>query len=408
MEVLVSRFPHCSKRRRVAAAGCAAVLLAAQAVRAQDGAQADGPRHPLSVVAGADVSHDSNLFRQPESANPSGDTITVLYGGVRLDKEVSLQRFQAGVTQTIRRHARNSNLDFTGLDYDAAWQWQLASRVRGTLSADRKESLVPFEDVFNPGNTSRNVRVNENRNFSLDARAIGNWYVVMGLSRSAQRSELAVPIQPDYDATSREAGIRYDAPTGSSAAVIRRVTNGDYLNQSSSAVLGTGYGQHETEFRVRWVASALSTLSARLIRLDREQSGASQRDFSGLNSELVFAWQPTGKLSMNLVASREIAPFQDISGSHVISETFSLAPRLEISPRTTARMLFVRTASDFAGAAAGPARRDRLTLAEAGVDWSPAASLSVGASVTLQERDSTVPAFAFRNTITRLTVSYRF
>ncbi len=415
MEILVT--PHIFisivRRRFVMATTC--IIAAAsmtQPAAAQFDGGADTPRNPVSVVLGADISQDSNLFRQPSSAQRTSDTITIAYVGLRLDKQLSLQRFQLDVTETTRSYAKTSYLDFESLDYRGAWLWQVGSRLSGTLSADRKEALVPFEDALNPGNPTRNISVSENRAFNLDALVFADWHLLAGVSQSSQSSDVSIQIQPDFEAVSHEAGIRYGAPSGSSISVIRRSTTGDYLNQSSSLLLGTGYKQEETELRIGWIATGKSNLSGRLTWLERTQNGAAQRNFSGVAGELIYALAATGKLKVNFIAKRDLAPFQDTSGSYIVSNTLSVGPTLRITDRTVARLLLAHITSSFEGVTSGPMtgprRSDTLNMIEVGADWSPANRLIFGLSLLRQARDSTVPAFAFENTILRITAAYRF
>lgn len=415
MAILVKP-PSLTSTTRCRLAKATACVIAISSVALPAAAQSDSgasdSRNPVSVVLGTDISQDSNLFRQPSSAQRTSDTITVAYVGLRVDKQLSLQRFQLDLTETTRRYAKTTYLDFDSFDYRGAWLWQIGSRISGTLSADRKESLVPFEDVLNPGNITRNVRISENQMFSLDALVLGDWHLLAGVSQSSQTSERSVEIQPDFEAVSHEGGIKYLVSSGSSVSLIRRSTSGDYLRQSSSPVLGTGYQQDETELKVGWIASGKSTLSGRLTWLNRTQNSAAQRNFSGVTSEFIYALAATGKLSVNFIAKRDIVPFQDPSGSHIVSDTLSVGPVWKITDRTVARLLLAHNTSSFDGAASGPVtgphRKDTLNLIELGADWSPVNRLVFGASLLRQARTSTIPAFAFENTILRITATYRF
>lgn len=400
--------------RRVIATACIAAIAAMPpAAVAQSGSgTAETTGDAVDVVLGTDISHDSNLFRQPSTAQRTSDTIAVSFIGLRLDKQYSLQRFQFDITETARRYSRTSYLNFDSLDYRGAWLWQIGSRISGMLSADRKESLVPFEDALNPGTPSRNLSVSKNRGLSIDARAFADWHLLLGTSESSQTSERAIEIQPDFKATAREAGVRYAPPSGNAITVVRRAISGDYVNQSSNPVLGTGYRQDESELRIQWNASGKSNLNGRITRLSRSHDGAGQRDFSGTAGELIYSWATTGKLDVKSIVKRDIAPFQDTSGSFVVNDTLSVSPTWKITAKTVARLLAAQTTSKFSGhvtaPAAGPARSDTLRLVELGVDWSPASRMVIGASLLRQARDSNIPAFAFENTIFRITAAYRF
>ncbi len=394
----------------VTAAALASLTMARTADAQADIEAANAPRRAVSVAFGVDISHDSNLFRQPSSAQLTADTITVAYVGLRLDKQVSLQRFQLDVTETMNKYAKTSYLDFDSLDYRGAWLWQLDSIASGTFSADRKESLVPFEDVLNPGNITRNIRVTETQAFNMVVPTLGHWHLQMGVNQSTQTSEIAVEIQPDFKAVSHEAGIKYEASSGSSVTALLRSTTGDYINQSSSRLLGTGYQQDESEIRVSWLASGKSTFNGRLTWLDRSQDGASQRNFSGVTGELIYAWAITGQTILNFIVKRDLVPFQDPSGSYIAADTIAIDPTWKFSDKTTVHLLASHTNSSFDGYAstASPRRTDTLNLLELGATWAAANRLIIGGSLLMQSRDSTIAAFAFKNYIARVTASYLF
>jgi len=343
--------------RRVMAAACVAAVapMTPSAVAQTGGGSVDSTGDTIDVVLGTDISQDSNLFRQPTSAQRTSDTIAVSFIGLRLDKQYSLQQFQFDITETARRYSRTSYLNFESLDYRAKWLWQIGSRISGTVSADRMESLVPFEDALNPGKPSRNVRIGENRVINIDTRAFADWHLMLGVTDSSQTSEKAIEIQPDFKATGREAGIRYAPPSGSAITVIRRSISGDYVNQSSDLVLGTGYQQNETELKVQWNATGNSNLNGRLTRLGRSHGRAGQRDFSGTAGELMYSWTKSGTLDIKFIAKRDIAPFQDTSGSFVVNDTVSVSPTRKIAGKSVARLLAAQTVSKFSGFASGPA-----------------------------------------------------
>lgn len=398
-------------RYLVVTAGAIASLTMARTAAAQaDIDAANAPRRAISVAVGADISYDSNLFRQPSSAQLTAETITVAYVGLRLDKQISLQRFQLDVTETMNKYAKTSYLDFDALDYRGAWLWQLDTLASGTFSADRKESLVPFEDVLSPGNITRNIRVTETQAFNMVVPTLGHWHLQMGVSQSTQTSEIAVEIQPDFKAVSHEAGIKYEASSGSSVTALLRSTSGDYLNQSSSTLLGTGYQQDESEIRFSWLASGKSTLNGRVTWLERNQDGAPQRNFSGVAGELSYAWAVTGQTIVNFIAKRDLVPFQDPSGSYIVADTIAIDPTWKLTDKTTVHLLASHTNSSFDGAASTPSthRTDTLNLLELGATWSAANRLVIGASLLLQSRESTIAAFAFKNSIARVTASYLF
>jgi exopolysaccharide biosynthesis operon protein EpsL len=369
------------------------------------------PRRPVTVVAGEDLSYDSNLFRQPSFANPQSDWVSVSHVGLRYDQQVSLQRFQADLIETIRRYDRNTQLNFNSLDYRAAWLWQMGNRFSGTLSADRSQSLVPFE-IVNNGSTRRNVRTNRNEAFTADAWLFGDWHLLGGFSKNKQSADQATTgIQPNFDAIGRELGIRYLAQTGSAVSLVRRSISGDYLGSGDTTV-GSGYTEDNTEFRVTWVPTVKSTFFGRATRLSRDQTNAPQRNYTGWAGELGYAWAPREQLSFNFAVRRDIVPFLDVTGTHITADSITATAHWRIAARTAAHLGIGHTVSDYQGAASvpltGPQRRDTDNGINVGVDWSPKYWVTLAAGYQYQIRSSNGATFEFTDNIVRLTALLRF
>ena len=267
----------------------------------------------LNVVLGTSLTHDANVFRLPDDAPPptgfstKSDLISVAYAGVRIDKPYGQQRFQLDATGTYTRYNTFSFLDFGAFEYRGAWLWHLTPRVSGTLSAERKQALIPFTDFRS---FERNVNTTDRRNFNLDGWVSGGWHLLAGASQSETKSEVQFQAE-DSRMIAGEAGVKYVAGSGSSVAVTRRSSQGDYLNRVVDPVnfFDNRFRQDETELKVAWNVSANSTLNGRLSALERRHEHFAQRDFSGTTGQLDYTWTPTSKLRLAFSARRDIEAF---------------------------------------------------------------------------------------------------
>lgn len=380
---------------------------------AQDAAS--GPSTPeftlrdLKAVLGGSVSHDSNVFKL---SNAQSDTLTTAFYGLRLDKPYSQQRFQLDLTQTHNRYSRFSNLNFDALDYRAAWLWQVSSRLTGTLSTTRREAQVPFQDDA-AGNRQRNVSVNENTVFSMDGQLTPSWHAVFALSQAEQRSEQAVRIQPDFRSVSRDAGLKYVSRAGNSVSAIARFTSGNYLSPVLAVpAANNGYDEDEIELNANWKATANSSLTARLSWLDRTSNNPAQGSFSGPSGDINYSWVPASPFSFNVMAGHRITSVQHASFSHIVIDTLSFSPVLQLSEKTALRMRLAAISNRYGGsgsvAAAGPALKYTQTFAEVGVDWAPMQKVSVSASLQRQSSNGNDPLFGYDATIAKLSALLTF
>ena len=364
----------------------------------------------LNVVVGGSVTHDSNPFRLADSVNPQSDTIKSGYVGLRVDKPYAQQRFQVDVTETATRYDRFSHLDFDALSYRGAWLWHLSPRVSGTLSADRTESLVPFEESRG---TQRDLRISQNRVFNLDAWIFGGWHGLLGVSQSKQTSEQTFQSVPDFRSVSEEAGVKYIAQSNSWASLIRRSIQGHYLNPASFPV-STGndaYRQDESELRAGWVLNGRSTVLSRLAWIERHNENFTPRNFSGLTGELGYNWIPTAKLHLDFLAKRDLSPYQDMFSAYRVDNVLSFAPSWQVSGKITLHMRLEHIQSHFRGGVAvsgAPSRNDTTRTALLGADWSLLRGVSVGASLQRQRRSSNNTSFEYDDTIAGVNASLMF
>jgi exopolysaccharide biosynthesis operon protein EpsL len=374
----------------------------------------------LNVITGGSITHDSNLFRLPNSVSPQvglgsstkSDTVTTGYVGLRINKPYAQQRFQLDLTETLHRYDNFSRLNFNAFDYRAAWLWHLSPKVSGTLSAERTQTLVPFED-YRLLSQQRNVRDNENRTFNLDWWAFGGWHLLLGVSNIEQKSDAPFLAEADFNLIDYQIGTRYESAAGNSIAFIQHVRRGDYANRVADPVnlLDSSFREYESEFRLKWKISGHSSIDGRLGWLDRHHDLFPQRDYSGVVGELGYGWTPTAKLKVYVVAKRSIDAVVDAFSSYRVNNSFSVTPAWRATEKVTLSLRLDRVESDFRGAVAAPPgalRSDTLHSLKFMADWVPTRNVSLSAGLQKAERSSNTPTGDFDTSIFYIRGGFKF
>jgi len=362
------------------------------------------------ITLGASVSHDSNVFRVPNlSSDPQSETIATGFAGLRIDKPYAQQRYFLDATATAYRYRKFSHLDFTGLDYRAAWYWRLTPRLSGTLSADQTQSPTQFQEMV--GRQS-NVATTGNYVFNLDGWLFGGWHVLLGASQSNRTSEQSsLSNQPDYREFRGEFGVRYLFQSSSEIAVVGRRIDGDQgsrLINNVVVVSSTNYREDQSELRGFWKLSSQSEFTGRATYLDRRYDQTPGNNFHGTAGELGYTWLPTSKLSLRLTATRNIAPWQGSpSSNYTVSNTLSIAPTWQATATTSVYMTLQRI-YDAYPSTGNTERKDTTSIAGLGVNWRALRNLSLGANVLRQQRSSNDPFVEYDATIARLSASLLF
>jgi exopolysaccharide biosynthesis operon protein EpsL len=391
---------------------CAAANAAVGAVRAAERADY------FNFTLGTSTRYESNVFRLPDSADLApvlgtsrkSDFVSTYSVGIRLDIPWSLQRFQVDVAHTGYRYHTFSFLDFDALDYRAAWLWHLTPRVRGILSAERRETLVPLEDV---ATLQRALRVAENRVFAADAWLFGGWHLLAGASHYRQSDTRVIVPEQGFEATTLEGGVSYVARSGSSVALVRRGTKGSYDAQQPdfANLIDTGFREDQSELRVNWLVTDRSTVRARATWVDRRHDHFAQRDFDGLAGEAAFVWRVTDRVRLDAAATRSFIAWWEPAASYRVSNAVTLGATWQVRPRTSIAAELARVQRDYRGPVApvaGPLREERERLAGIAVNWAPVRPLTVRSSVQRRSRDSNLPGRDFRTTVAEISVSLVF
>ena len=376
---------------------------------------------PLKLLLDTTVVRDTNVFRVPESdMDPQlatrgltgrSDRISTAHVGLRLDKSYAQQRITFAVDQSATWYEKFAFLDYKALNYQGAWQWHLTPRISGTLSAERSESLIAFDDTRA---LVRNVRVTTNRGLSLDGWLFGGWHLLGGVSESVSKSTAVFAAQPDSTQTNGELGLKYLAASGSFLSFTQRARKGSNTGQAVDLVnfLDSGFTVRESELVGAWTLSGKSTLNGQLTHVTRRNDNIPQRDFSGVSSNIQYRLAATGKLSLELSAGRSVAPFTSgTTSSYRVDDTLAFSPVWTPTSRTSLRLNATRRVSDFpgpVGLVAGPARRDTVRSLQLAASWTPHPKVTFSASVQRDRRQSSDATFNYDDDIASLTASLAF
>jgi exopolysaccharide biosynthesis operon protein EpsL len=376
---------------------------------------------PIKLLLDTTAVWDANVFRVPESnTDPQfvtrgltgrSDRFATTKFGLKFDKSYAQQRvtFEAG--QSATRYDKFAFLDRNALNYQGAWQWHFTPRISGTLSADRSETLIGFDDTTA---LVRNVRVSRNKGFSVDGWLFGGWHLIAGLSESETKSTSAFAAQPDFTQTSGDLGLKYLAASGSFLSFTQRARKGSYTGRVVDLVnfLDSGFTARETELAAEWKVSGKSSLNGRLTSISRHHSHVPERDVSGYAGDLRYAWTPMGKLAVNVSATRTLIPFTpDTRTSYRVDDTLSVSPVWTVGPHTTLSVNAFRRTTDYLGPVVpvtGPLRRDALRSIQVAASWTPHPKVTLRASVQRDRRQSNDATFNYDDAITNLTASLAF
>jgi exopolysaccharide biosynthesis operon protein EpsL len=366
------------------------------------------------------VLYDSNLLRLSSGfrgqiipgVSSRSDVINTSTLGLHLDKAYSLQRIELDAYLVKQDYNTFDYLNFSALNYRAAWHWSLTPRVRGNLSTTRDTRSNSFADVANV--TRRNLRRDSTTRLDVEADLGAATRLVGALTQQRQRNEQAVV--DDRDATIRGvmAGMRYVYPSGSFVGYGLRVSRGQYLRSPSdfSTTRASDFDQTENELVARWILSGRTRLDGRISYLRRSHQDASERDFSTPLAELRMVWTPTAKVRLETLLARTYTVTHTDYASYTIRNRFALMPSWTIGPHTNLRLQLEQSNQIYDGALPSSTflldREDTTRLARLGIDWYPRESILLTVQVQTERRTSSFTGFDYRTHGASLNAQVRF
>lgn len=394
---------------------CTPLAAAAALLALASGAQAQvlmepSPRSDLTDAdtlqwrAGVQLQRDDNVFKQPD--NTQSDNITVGTVGVRVNKPWSLQRLELDVRLDDYRYDNYSALNFSTLNYEGAFRWAVTPRLRGNVTADRREYIDRFTDVTG-GNLSR--RTEKEHGVDAEYEVGAAWRALAGVfDRRITRS--GASLEPDTTVQGGEVGARYDFRSGNSLGYRYRQGNGEYSGDSAALAL-SDFTDRQHEFELQWRPTGQIRAGGRLGWLERDHADPGVRDFSGWAGRLNANWTLTGKTSLAGGLIRELAAFRLPDASYYEGYRIFIAPEWKPTVKTAVRLRFDHGMRTYKGSPVptlAAQREDRLSIVALALEWEPIRAVRLMATVQRDERNSNRDAADYKANVVGIAAQASF
>jgi exopolysaccharide biosynthesis operon protein EpsL len=358
----------------------------------------------FQVETSVTMKYDDNLFLLPNPAPAGGnsDSSTWLQtesAGFSFDHQYSGQVVHADATVINNRFDSFHYLDYNAVNYNGEWQWQLGSRLTGSITVDHEEYLDSYEDVRDY-NTSNLVR-HTGQAFKFDWDASGPWHIVGGILHAQNTNPSAFTQVGTFSQVDSQLGVSYVSALGNSVTLQLRDSDGRFDREPDySSMLDNTYKQREAEVLTRMNVGGWTTLSTRVGYVDRRYPNFGERDYEGWVGRVEMAWQPSARTTLKLVASRDIVDYEQSDSSYYWLNELSLSPAWDITPKMRLEGRVGIGWGSFAGAV-GPTpnglRSDRVADASARFQYKPTAYSVIGVSASVSHRRSNFTGYGYQD-----------
>jgi exopolysaccharide biosynthesis operon protein EpsL len=350
------------------------------------------PENALHVHAGLGYGHDDNLLRVPDGQPAFNDKLDDSWysaeAGVLFDHTYSRQHINARATWSKVKFDFFQQLDYSGKDYLAKWDWQLGNHLEGKIGGSYVETLAPYTDAHT---SERNLR--RQRSVYADGawRPHGSYRFRAAASKDKFGYELQSQSFNDRTENAWEVGFDYLPASGSEIGLVLRRLSGIYPNRRplGQQLINQDYDQDEIKAKVLWIASGSTTVQALVGWGKRDYRGQVGADTSGLNGRISAAYKPNGKINYSAALWRDFAPIESPVVSYTLNSGASIGAGYEASDKLKFEASAVYEKRKYNARFLTNAREDlddSVRFVNLRAVWTPLAKVQLSAALAHQAR----------------------
>jgi exopolysaccharide biosynthesis operon protein EpsL len=289
--------------------------------------------------------HDSNALRLNTE---SPDSIQKLEAGIDVKKQISQQLITAKAAANRMWFNHYTNINNTGADVAANWNWHAGNHFSGNLGTSYNHSLAPFMDFNAAEKNTRSQRL-----LVADGtwRFHPSWQTHAGYTNYDLKYDLGSQKTLNRTDDTFELGVDYLPSTNSSVGLVAKHTKGNTPNPTeypvgtvvplpktipvvgNSFFVDNSYNQTDLMGKIDWHAKEKSRLLIFAGYTQRKHNVFSERNFNGFNARGIASWAPTSKLGLSLETWREIGSYSNLTTSYTVNRGVSLNPSLDLSAK---------------------------------------------------------------------------
>lgn len=352
--------------------------------------------------------YDSNLFRlenDQAAINQLGtsnkaESYQTLGAGMDMNWRISRQAIK-GHVEVNRTHYNTYNvLDYDGRDALLQWDWLVGSVASGDVGVTDTSTQGSFANINQPVS---NLVTQRSGYFHGDVKLDSRWKLKTGVVRSELNNSAASRqiLNSTVDTTS--AGLQYQTSKGTLVEWASQLSNGKYPNRQivGMAPVDNGYRQWDHGVITTWEPSGKTKLLGRLNYTRRSYADVPQRDFSGFTGRVAGDWSITDKTLLELALYRDIGVVEENTASYSLNQGVDLSANWRATSKLAFRTKLSYLNIDYSGdpgfvLAAAPARRDKLTTLQAGLNYAVLRNTKLGLILEHGVRNSNQALASYR------------
>jgi hypothetical protein len=344
--------------------------------------------------------YDSNFFRRSSNSNPIDEFVKQLAAGFNMDWNVSRQQFivKANVNQSWFQNA--SELDYTGWDTQAQWNWWAGSNFNGEIGYTNTEKLGSFINLNTIiPNLSNNQYYFANAGYLFQPHS----KIKLGFFRTAT----------SYDNTSRKFSNNTENNAQIDLQYIKQdddflglrfiATDGQYPDRNF--VVGDLQDDSYTRLHYgvswNWHAGTKTSLDGIFGYTEQQFSHLSGRDFSAMVAHFNIRWKASEKTLLELLLNRDIYQSGNVSSSFVSMQGFNINFTWHTTPKIDMKLLMSYQQQLYLGntttLVGTEQQKNNIGIVGANLIYSMFDNIGIEAILNYENRDSNIHNTSYEN-----------
>ncbi|HUW28404.1 MAG TPA: XrtB/PEP-CTERM-associated polysaccharide biosynthesis outer membrane protein EpsL [Sulfuriferula sp.] len=352
--------------------------------------------------------YDSNLFRlQNDQAamtqlgtTNTAESYHTLGAGMNMNWRLSRQAIKGHIEFNRTRYDTYNVLDYDGRDALLQWDWLVGSVASGDVGVTNTSAQGSFANINQP--VSNLVTVKSGY-FHGDVKLDSRWKLKTGVIKSESTNSAASRQILNSTVDTTTAGLQYRTSKGTLVEWASELSDGKYPNRQivGTAPVDNGYRQWDHGVITTWAPSGKTKILGRLNYTKRSYADVPQRDFSGFTGRLAGDWSVTDKTLLELALYRNIGVVEDNTASYSLNQGVDLSANWRATSKLAFRTKLSYINIDYTGdpgfvLTAAPARQDKLTTLQAGLNYAVLRNTKLGLILEHGVRNSNQALASYR------------
>ena len=337
---------------------------------------------PLKIFVSDRYSYEDNLYRAPNAVlagDPAvvniesfDDYVNRLSAGIEARVDASRQVFALNLRLDDVSYSENDHLDYHGGSGDLKWTFDIGRRWSGLIDAryDRSQAGFSNYDLFIKDIIETQSYIGELR-FKIGSR----WALMGGGTLSESTHSEATRQTSNFESESGRVGIEYQTLNNTLIAFDYAFTEATFPVAEREFGRDVGFEQSLPGFRLRYVFSEKTRVTARGGYLKRDYFNPNSGDYSGNVWNITAYWEPRSQFYFDLEAYHELKAYTDAEADYFVATGFGVTPTW--APTNTMKFSLALSVEDQSYRAtatpiaqlpnSGPGREDDVKMA--GLTW---------------------------------------